>query len=224
MSNPERPPCINPKCREPLFTPAAKMCHKCGTPQQQQLPEQQQTAPSGPGPPTQLPSGSEDRQSRTHTDPSQHVHPPPSGPGVQSSGSQQGNRDGRGNTSKEQFFEAQSLQSQTARPHHREGPPPSSHPSIPQTYQYSQVFGMPQHPRGPGSQGTPVPPFTPGSQPPYYPPPPGIQAPQGGQWVWLPAFQQHVFVPHASSQMVHGLISPQSMPSPQPNTSQPHLN
>ena len=212
MSNPEHPRCINPKCREPLFTPAAKMCHKCFM---IQLPEQQQTAPSGPGPPTQLPSRSEDRQSRTHADP---IHPPPSGPGIQSSGSQQGNRDGSGNTSKEQSFDAQSHHSQTARSYHREGPPPSSQPNIPQTYQYPQVFGMPQHPRGPGSQGTPVPPFPPGSQPPNYPPPPGIQ---GGQWLWLPALQQYVFAPHASSQMVHGQISPQSMPSPQPHTWQP---
>ena len=237
MSNPEQPPCINPECREPLFTRTTQWCHKCGTPQQH-LPKQQQPTPSGPGPPTsQLPSGSEGRQSRTHTDPSQHVHPPPSDPaGIQSSGSQEGNRDGSGNTSKEQFFDAQSVlpQSQTARPYHHGGPPPNSQPNIPQTYQYPQVFGMPQHPRGPGSQGTPVPPFTPGSQLPYYPPPPGTQFPQIGQWVWSPTYQLPIFIPHeyigtehpgfsphASSQMVHGQISPRSIPSPQPNTSQP---
>ena len=353
MSNPEQPRCINPKCKEPLFTPTANRCHKCFT-IQQQLPEHQQTAPSGPGPPTasQLPSGSVDRQSGTHTDPSQYVHPPPSGPGTQYSGSQQGNRDGSGgvsgDTNKEQFFDAQPVLPQTARPYHHEGHPPSSQPNIPQRYQYPQVFGMPHqqqtapsgpgpptasqlplgpedrqsrthtdpsqhvHPppsgpgiqyswsqegkryisgsesgdtnkeqffdaqsvlpqsqtamarpydyrgpppssqpnvpqtyqypqvfgmppsRGPGSEGTPVPLFAPGGQVPYPPLPPGIQVPQGGHLAWLPSIQQFILIPHgyigtehpgfspqASSQMVHGQISPQSMPYHQPHTSQP---
>ena len=354
MSNPEQLRCINPKCKEPLFTPTANRCHKCFT-IQQQLPEHQQTAPSGPGPPTasQLPSGSVDRQSGTHTDPSQYVHPPPSGPGrTQYSGSQQGNRDGSGgvsgDTNKEQFFDAQPVLPQTARPYHHEGHPPSSQPNIPQRYQYPQVFGMPHqqqtapsgpgpptasqlplgpedrqsrthtdpsqhvHPppsgpgiqysrsqegkryvsgsesgdtnkeqffdaqsvlpqsqtamarpydyrgpppssqpnvpqtyqypqvfgmppsRGPGSEGTPMPLFAPGGQVPYPPLPPGIQVPQGGHLAWLPSIQQFILIPHgyigmehpgfspqASSQMVHGQISPQSMPYHQPHTSQP---
>ena len=221
QQSPQRPLCVNPNCREQLFTPTAEFCHKCNANQRQQ----QSTTP-GPQTSRQPPSTTPELQRPTEGH----------GNRTTTGGSFQG---GSGDTNNEEFFDAQSVlpQHQTAGhppPSFRyRGPPPSSQS---QGFRYPQVFGVQsQHGghRGP-SPGAVVFPHVPHGQLPYYPQP---QLPPDSQWVWSPSsqpqgyghpqgggVQQQRFSPQmrpTTAEMVHGQIlssprRPPPLPSPSP--------
>jgi len=109
QQSPERPLCVNPNCREQLFTPTAEFCHKCNVPQQTSV-KQQQTAPTGH-------HSHDNRKLRTSTqaDPSQ---PPSAIPGTQHSVQEQENITRSGDSTEgesddtDEFFDALSEFSQ----------------------------------------------------------------------------------------------------------------
>jgi len=241
QQSPQRSVCVNPNCREQLFTPTA-VCHKCNAPQQPPPGQQRTVLPS--------PYSPDDRQSMTQS--ADHSQPLSANPELRRSAPGQGNRTrtggsfqgGSGDTGNEEFFDAQSVLPQHQATGHPPNPPPSSQS---QSNRYPQVFGMQsQHGghRGP-SPGTGVPPHIPHGQLPYYPQP---QLPPGSQWVSSPSsqpqeyghpqgvgWQQQRFPPHMgppAAEMVHGqfsssprrsppLSSPYPPPLPQPPPSQP---
>lgn len=114
-SRPQQPPqrtlCVNPDCREQLFTPTVEACHKCNASQQTPV-KQQQTAPPGSHSP-------DNRQLRTSTQ-TDLSQPPSTIPGAHHSVPEQKNISRNGDsfegesddTDDEKFFDAPSELSQ----------------------------------------------------------------------------------------------------------------